>query len=373
MAVFRPRHAALAWFAAAATLVAPASGFAADAPHRVMVVGDSLSQGAIGDVTWRYHLWSSLQAGADAGNVDLVGSRTDLYNIITGQFDGGTAYVDPGFDQDHEARWGQRLQTVAAGITATINALPEPPTAMIVGLGTNDASGGAARAETNMRSLIASARAAAPGVDVVLLAPYSPWDASWSTWVNQSYTTSLRSALGRVASSLDTPSQRVVAQSLTSFDARSMTWDGRHPNATGELVLASAAAQGLQQIGIGSGSSLPLTGSWPATAAAPTLTVSDQRVTISWEDATPGAMAYRIQQRRTTAAGSVGAWTHAVQPGRSITSWKTARLVGGDTYEYRVTPVRRSMVGTPGPAASVTIEGAPAPPPRPAKPWWQWW
>ena len=69
--------------ALATTLVAPAVCgtvplAAADAtqPVRILLLGDSVTQGSIGDWTWRYRLW---QHFADAGvAVDFVGPESDL-------------------------------------------------------------------------------------------------------------------------------------------------------------------------------------------------------------------------------------------------------------------------------------------------------
>src|SRR4051794_25245911 len=86
-----------------AVLCAPARAMALT---RIMIVGDSITQGSAGDITWRYRLSKHLQA--TPGVVDLVGDRTWLYDNITGQ-QGSTAYVDPNFDQDHHAIWGRML------------------------------------------------------------------------------------------------------------------------------------------------------------------------------------------------------------------------------------------------------------------------
>ena len=105
----------------------------AAAVTRIMVVGDSITQGSAGDVTWRYRLSKHLQA--TPGVVDLVGDRTWLYDNITGQ-QGSTAYANSNFDQDHHAIWGRMLvdevQTIGAAVTAA------NPDVMLVLLGTND-------------------------------------------------------------------------------------------------------------------------------------------------------------------------------------------------------------------------------------------
>ena len=80
-------------------------------PVRILVVGDSMTQGSSGDWTWRYRLWQHL-AGHGVP-VDFVGPRDDLWDNVTGLF-GSHAYVDPAFDSDHAARWGRSMTLVEA-------------------------------------------------------------------------------------------------------------------------------------------------------------------------------------------------------------------------------------------------------------------
>lgn len=54
----------------------PAAPVPSGPVERIMVVGDSITQGSSGDYTWRYRLWRHL---TDRGvRVDLVGPRDDL-------------------------------------------------------------------------------------------------------------------------------------------------------------------------------------------------------------------------------------------------------------------------------------------------------
>jgi lysophospholipase L1-like esterase len=343
----------LALAAALACIAGDAQAQAAE--HRVLVIGDSISQGAAGDATWRYQLWTSLEQSPAAGTVDFIGSRQSLFNYVTGKQDGGTAYLFPAFDQDHESLWGQKLQTAASQVPATLAALPESPTAIVVALGTNDVGGGAAKAEANLRKLVGSARSAAPGVDIVVLAPYPTWNTTYGVWRNQSYFSAFQTAARRVAAQADNPEERVVTIAQTGFNARTMTWDGTHPNAPGELTIAAAAAQGLAAIGIGDGPHLPATATWAATAAAPSLTASGKRVIISWPDGTPGALGYNVQQRHTSAKGVVGSWATPKKYTRGVRTYTTSNLVLSDTYDFRIVPTRKLMTGTPGPAATIQI------------------
>lgn len=345
-----------------------------------MILGDSISQGAAGDTTWRARLWQSLAASPAAGTVDFVGSRRSLFNYAAGVQDGGTAYADPAFDQDHEALWGLRLSAATSTIASTITGVPARPDTLIVELGTNDSAAGAAQAATNVRLLIQRARQAAPGLDVLIIEPYSTWDQKYQRWANRDFVLGFTSSLRSVASELNTASERVTTAPIPDFDARTHAWDGRHPNATGELLIAAAAARGLGALGIGDGPHLPATATWAATGPAPSVTVNAQRVaTVSWSDSSVGALDYAVQQRRLSSAGAVlSDWTRVGLTVRTAPTWTSPALVAGDRYDFRIVPVRRAMSGTPGPATTVVVGGGaggtptPAPAPRP-RPWWQWW
>jgi hypothetical protein len=76
------------------------------APLRVLVVGDSVTRGSTGDWTWRYRLWQHLVGTGTA--VDFVGPRDDLFERASATF-GSQEYVDPAFDRDPSAMWGESL------------------------------------------------------------------------------------------------------------------------------------------------------------------------------------------------------------------------------------------------------------------------
>jgi hypothetical protein len=249
-------------------------------------------------------------------------------------------------------------------------ALPQPPTTIVVALGTNDAPAGAAKALGLVRRLITAARTASAGTDLVLQVPYMPVNPNTGAGINIAYTQSFATGLANLAAELDTPESRVVVAPATGFDARAHTWDGNHPNAAGEVVLARTTAEALATVGIGDGPHLPESATWPATGPAPTVTFGGGRATITWKDSTPGALAYALEQRRTTASGQLGAWTLLTQPPRNVGSLTTPPLTVGDIYVWRITPVRGTMRGRPGALAGGF---APAPVPAPRRPWWQLW
>ncbi len=353
-----------------ALAIAPTVAQAAE--QRVLILGDSIAQGTQGDVTWRARLWQSLrEAPGGTEQVDFLGSSNALFNVALNRQDGNRAYAEPEFDQDHESTWGTTLATVVPLLPTKLAALPERPTAVVVALGTNDAPAGTAKALGLMRRLIGTVRGAAPGADVVIQVPYAPVNPNTGAALNLAYTQSFAAGLTNLATELDTPGERVVLAPVTSFDARVHTWDGHHPNATGELVLARTTATALATVGIGDGPHLPDSANWPIMGPTPTLTYSGGRATLTWSDTSPGALAYALEQRHTTAASGLGQWTLITQPPRNVGTWTSPPLTTGDIYNWRLVPVRGLMRGRPGVAVGGFVP-APAPTAR-RKAWWQIW
>src|SRR4051812_13421155 len=88
------------------------------AATKLMIVGDSISQGSSGDFTWRYRLAKHFEAAGTP--VDFVGPRDDLFDNVANK-QGDHSYGDPRFDADHNAIWGrpifQAKDTIQAEVT----------------------------------------------------------------------------------------------------------------------------------------------------------------------------------------------------------------------------------------------------------------
>src|SRR5699024_7011450 len=93
-AMRRSLGAALALLAALAPSAMPAATAAPPDPVRIMIIGDSVAQGSIGDWTWRYRLWQTLKSADES--FDFVGPRSDVYDLETYEF-GSHTYADPDF------------------------------------------------------------------------------------------------------------------------------------------------------------------------------------------------------------------------------------------------------------------------------------
>ena len=180
------------------------SSSSAAEPQRVLIIGDSVTQGAEGDWTWRYRLWKRLQATAEAP-VDFVGPRDDLYDYLTKGF-GNHEYVDPGFDTDHASRAGLSLSfpdTPVAELVADHQADVVVEMLGVIDLAYFDVTPEGVAAE--VEDLVDDARSANPDVAVVV----GEISQTWFPGVSET-----NALLPGIVEELDEPGSRVVLVSL---------------------------------------------------------------------------------------------------------------------------------------------------------------
>ncbi|WP_182526413.1 hypothetical protein [Nocardioides dongkuii] len=354
----RAAHALAATVLAATGLayVAPPLASAATSqpppePVRVLLVGDSVTQGSAGDWTWRYRLWQHLES-VGAG-VDLVGPRTDLYDNVADQH-GSTAYADPGFDRDHAARWGMLLREPDVPLGELVETYR--PDVVVEARGLNDFVWvGASAPETLdlVEDEVAEARAVDPDVDVVLTRlPQTWYDESAGGAI-----TAYNAGLGDLAADLDTPQSRVVATATGSgFVQGEDTWDPAHLSAQGEVTMAAAVADALAAVEVGAPYPRPLpvvrNGHW--TPASLSATAGDGVARLRWTSG-PGVAREWVWVRDLTARRE---WTRlsAPVPGPA---WTAGGLVDGHTYAFRLQGLKGSIAAD---RYSNTVRMAPVPP-----------
>lgn len=156
------------------------------------------------------------------------------------------------------------------------------------------------------------------------------------------------SMLADVASEMNTVSERVlVAKTSNGWDPRNHTWDGTHPNPTGESLIAQRVAQELNRLGAGGDPDIYRNLSW--NVAGPTVSVNPgpEVADLGWNRVPTGSTGMFIDVKL------VGhtAWQtlpYAV-PGDG---WRQEALVAGGNYTYRLRPNKGLMTGTPGPAST---------------------
>jgi lysophospholipase L1-like esterase len=317
-------------------------------PVRVMVNGDSISQGFDGDVTWRYRLWQELRR--QHVDVDMVGPL-DEPHLTAGWHT--TSYAQTGWDRDHDAVGGSMLSSWATSIGSQVRR--ERPGVIVLEAGLNDLRHGASPSAVlaSLDRYVSQVRAAEPDERIIVspvlasLEPGLPWLASRIA--------SYDALLGHeVATLTSAASPIVLAATTTGWSASGMTWDGTHPDPVGESFLAQRFAQALVSTRAVPGLGPPairIVRTWerfPPVRVA----VRDRRALISWD--TERSTGARIWIKRGGHAAQVIRVARAT-PGLRV---RSRRLVAGAAYLVRVSIQRRAMATPYGPATHVQVPRA---------------
>ncbi|MFJ9726264.1 GDSL-type esterase/lipase family protein [Streptomyces sp. NPDC101209] len=212
---------------------------------RFMPVGDSMTIGSAGEHTWRYRMWQHLR-DTHGGPFALVGPRETLYDKAA---DAPTsyAYADPDFPRAHLAGWGEGWLHMAPLIAEAVRA--QRADVLLVSLGLIDLGfyTNAEQTAENVRRFVAEARTANPRVRIAVL-PVIPnvraaEDAPFAAQVAL-----FNELLAKAAADLDEPrSPLLLASPPPSYDIHLDTYDGTHPNASGEHKIAAAFANAMHQ------------------------------------------------------------------------------------------------------------------------------
>ncbi|MFC8367260.1 MULTISPECIES: SGNH/GDSL hydrolase family protein [unclassified Streptomyces] len=210
---------------------------------RFMPVGDSMTIGSAGEHTWRYRLWQHL-CTAYGGPFTLVGPRETLHDPVA---DAPTsyAYADPDFPRAHLAGWGEGWQHMAPLIGETVRSCRAD--VLLVSLGLIDLGfyTNAEQTAENVRAFVAGARAANPRVRVAVMpvvrnvrVEADPTFAEQVAHFNE--------LLAKTVADLDDPgSPLLLVPPPASYDFRTDTYDGTHPNESGEHRIAGAFAEAM--------------------------------------------------------------------------------------------------------------------------------
>jgi lysophospholipase L1-like esterase len=201
---------------------------------RIMLAGDSITQGFDGDFTWRYRLFEEFNR--QAVPVDFVGPRRYPYG-------GRDVYLATGWDSDHDALGGSTLAGNVGSIGGDVATYL--PDVLVAEYGTNDLLHGATAAEVIAlwRSYIANARASRPDVKIVVGEVATP---------KASARADANAGLHALATELSTEQSPIVVADLDSpsWVPSRFTRDLVHPNPTGETVIGQRMAEALEALGI---------------------------------------------------------------------------------------------------------------------------
>ncbi|MEH0444685.1 SGNH/GDSL hydrolase family protein [Streptomyces sp. B21-102] len=212
---------------------------------RFMPVGDSMTIGSAGDHTWRYRMWRHLCA-AYGGPFTLVGPRETLYDKAA---DAPTsyAYADPDFPRGHLAGWGEGWQQMAPLIREAVRTTRAD--VLLVSLGLIDLGfyTNAEQTAANARVFAAEARAANPRIAMVWL-PVIPNVRAANDEPFAAQVDLFNELLAKTAADLDERNSPILLASIPpAWDIDTDTYDGTHPNASGEHRLAEAFAEAMHQ------------------------------------------------------------------------------------------------------------------------------
>ena len=303
---------------------------------RIMIVGDSITEGSAGDYTWQYRLYEHLLA--DGVRPRMVGPYGWLYNNVT-LADKDGSYADPHFEHANDASWGMALfreRVVIGGKVAAFR-----PDYLLVLLGLDDLFWyglSPAVFAANLAGFIAAARTARPDIRIVLgLIPPDIHEQSQAFAVNLASYNRVISVTATQLSTTDSPIG--VALDSSGISVAADLWDGTHPNANGEIKIAAAFADVLAsrfQLGQAYPKPYPVLPTGPL--VHPRLTVRPSRkaaeAVLSWTRA-PGADSYFVYLKD----ASLGATSFTRLPfplPAARNPWTAGLLRTGDTYTFEV-------------------------------------
>lgn len=302
------------------------------APVRVLLLGDSVTQGSTGDWTWRYRLWRHLVGGGTA--VDFVGPDSETW----GYEGAAPAYADRAFDTDHAARWGR---WAAEGLTMVAGLVEDyDPDVLVVSLGINDLLWGTSADLTVslVQQLVANAQAADPDLGIVLSELTQEW--LIGPFQTQPRAAEVNERLPALSAAASTGTSQVVVADAAAGFTQADTYDSSHPTAAGEVKIAAAVADALADLGVGEPYPRPLPAVPAVPAVAPTVSVASMSrgLQVSWSPV-PGATAYLVSYRP---VGS-GAWTLVGQPAAGPVA--VTGLENGRRYVVRVQGRKGTQAG----------------------------
>lgn len=215
---------------------------------RFMFIGDSMTIGSAGEHTWRHRMWQHLRGSLGEDGFAVVGPRRTLHDKASGEpVSYAYACDDPGFPRNHFAGWGEGWLHMAPQIADAVR--QDRPDVLLISLGLIDLGfyTNAEQTAQNVRGFVAQARSANPHIRLVLL-PVIPnirarTDAPFAAEVAH-----FNVLLAKAVADLEAgPSPLLLASSPPSYDVDTDTYDGTHPNESGEHKLAAAFADAMHQ------------------------------------------------------------------------------------------------------------------------------
>ncbi|MFI4860268.1 MAG: PKD domain-containing protein, partial [Phycisphaerales bacterium JB063] len=226
----------------------------------ILPLGDSITASSGSNLSYRYYLWERLlDAGVD---FDYIGTES----TNRGSTPNWPSHLGQQFDRNHEGHSGFRVDQINDALPGYLSNYT--PDIALVHLGTNDflQSQSAASTINEMRTTISLLRADNPDV-TIFISQIIPLDRAQGGLVDE-----FNAMLPALVSELSTLQSRIyVVDQNTGFDVDTDTYDGIHPDQSGEQLMALRFYEALDAFFATS----PTFNSAPTANAGPNQTVTD--------------------------------------------------------------------------------------------------
>lgn len=205
----------------------------------IVLIGDSITQAPNTQLSYRYRLWKRLID--DGATFNFVGSLNANFsgNPVWPIYDGRS------FDRDHEGHWGWRTDQILGQLSSWLPGYT--PNIALIHLGSNDVFQSQSASSTigELGQIIDKLRADNPRVKI-LLARILP--TSTGAAVNGRINELNALIIGLVSSKNTALSPVLLVDQNSGFNPATDTYDGVHPNATGEEKIAQKWQLGLRAL-----------------------------------------------------------------------------------------------------------------------------
>ncbi|MET3960103.1 lysophospholipase L1-like esterase [Marmoricola sp. OAE513] len=320
-------------------------------PVKIMLSGDSITQGFDGDYTWRYRLDRELRR--QGVKFDFVGPYKYTYG-------GANHYqVSSGWDTDHAATGGTRLRTQIEELPSQMyNADPDVLVALY---GTTDLlpRTGVISVQDEIKDLrdyITEARQANGNIQVVL------GEVTTRRIPNRvEFNNAVNALAQQETANPYYPDSRVVVADLDypGWDPTKNTYDTTHPNPVGEAIIAQRVGWALNKVGVKDSSAKVLPRAPEIKSAgliynppwAPKIRVAKGRkLVVDWYQTKwlnkPQLMQIQVKRLKTRRTATSG-WMSSSQ-------YISARLKKGK-YQIRIHGRRQAMISPWSRTWTVTV------------------
>lgn len=205
--------------------------------YKILPLGNSITQSDDSHNSYRYNLWQKLN---DEGiDFDFVGN-------LQAHFGGPRTFPDPTFDQDHEGHWGWFADEIASNLSNWL--MFYTPDIVLMHVGSNDAFFNQSVASTrdDLEDIIDILRADNPNV-IIFLAQLIP--TTYASPGGNNRINALNLEIPNIVADNNTMASPIyLVDQNTGFDPITDTWDGIHPDASGEEKMAEKWFQAMMAL-----------------------------------------------------------------------------------------------------------------------------